>query len=126
MAIFEIVMLFSVPVLIYIFSSFFKSSVRRDTSFPKVDPLEPFKDPQKQAFFQWLCEEATRQTRVDVEKDALAKKRLKEAFSKAVKELENAETAEISLPFFAIEKSVPCHFKITLSRADRKIFMEDK
>lgn len=126
MGLFEIVLLILVPVLIYIFSSFFKSSVRRDTSFPRVDPREPFKDPQKQAFFQWLCEEAARQTRVDVEKDDLAMKRLKEAFSKAAKELESSETAEISLPFFAVKKSGPCHFKITLSRADRKIFMEDK
>lgn len=124
MGLLEFVLLFSIPVLLYIFSSFFKSSVRRETSFPKINLLEPFKDPQKEAFFTWLCEEATRQTQVDVEKDALAMQRLRQAFSKALKALENDETAEIDLPFFVVRQSGPCHFKIKLSRDDKRIFME--
>lgn len=124
MGLFEFLLLVSVPVLLYVFSSFFKSSVRRDTPFPAANLLEPFKDPQKEAFFTWLCEEATRQTRTEVEKDAMAMQRLRQAFSKALKELENEETAEINLPFFMVRENGPCHFKIKLSRADKRIFIE--
>lgn len=124
LGLFEVLLLISIPVLISIFNSLFKSKVRRETSFPKVDPLEPFKNPQKEAFFTWLCEEASRRTQTEVEKDALAMQRLREAFSKALKELESEETAEINLPFFLVRQNGPCHFKIKLSRDDKRIFME--
>ncbi len=88
----------------------------------KEKSLEPFENQQDEDFFRWICEEAVNQTGTDIAKDALAMKRLHEAFGKATKELESAETAEINLPFIAVEGSEPCHFKKTLSRADLRRF----
>lgn len=84
--------------------------------------LRPFEAEPEEALFQWLCEEASSQTGTDIENDKLAMQRLREAFAKATKELENAETAEINLPFIAVKSSGPCHFRKTLNRTDLQRF----
>lgn len=114
--------LMAVVVIFSFFAWFIRGSNTTDPVQTKEKSLEPFENQQDEDFFRWICEEAANQTGTDIARDALAMKRLHEAFGKATKELESAETAEINLPFIAVKGSGPCHFKKTLSRADLQRF----
>lgn len=123
LAMIAITAVISVVVIFYVCSWFLRSPVRTSSPTPENIP-QPFENPQEEAAFQWICEEATRQTQIDIQKDTLAIKRLREGFSKAVKKLENSDTAEINLPFIAVNNSGPCHFKKNLSREVLKKFQD--
>lgn len=118
---FLIILAVSVVVGAVVISSvmaWFLKGIKQNTVTTTEKPLQPFENQAEAALFQWLCEEASCQTGTDIENDSLAMQRLREAFAKATRELENAEIAEINLPFIAVKTSGPCHFRKTLSRAD--------
>lgn len=100
---------------------FLKGSTKSHDNAPE-EPRLPFENQSEEALFQWLCEEAACQTDTDIENDNLAMQRLREAFAKAIRELDSAETAEINLPFIAVKSSGPCHFRKTLNRTDLQKF----
>jgi len=102
--------------------AWFLKGIKQSTVTATEKPLQPFENQAEEEFFQCLCEEASSQTGTDIENDKLAMQRLREAFAKATRELENAETAEINLPFIAVKTSGPCHFRKTLSRNDLQRF----
>ena len=67
-------------------------------------------------FTRWLCDQASKQTGIDLRNDPLALTRLTEAAAKAQSELENAAKTEINLPYISADARGPQHFKITVTR----------
>jgi hypothetical protein len=60
--------------------------------------------------------EASRQTGIDLMKDAMARQRIGEALEKALEEFERQDWAEINLPFIAADAEGPKHFRMRLRR----------
>ncbi len=65
----------------------------------------------------WILEEFKKQEGVDLEKDALALQRIKDAAEKAKIELSTAQQTEINQPFITSNDSGPKHLVITFTRA---------
>ena len=65
----------------------------------------------------WLAEEFLREEGVDLRKDPMALKRLKEAAEKAKIELSSTTSTEINLPYIMPVNGVPKHLVKTLTRA---------
>jgi len=60
---------------------------------------------------------AKKQTGIDVRKDAMALQRLKEAAERAKKDLSQATTTDVNLPFITADASGPKHLTMSLTRA---------
>lgn len=71
---------------------------------------------QEAALIDWLVAEASAQTGVNLTNDKLARERLVDAARKAMKELEEIDSTQISLPFLAADSQGPKHFEIKISR----------
>ncbi|MEJ2243362.1 MAG: molecular chaperone DnaK [Candidatus Bathyarchaeota archaeon] len=69
------------------------------------------------AVVDYLLEEFKKQNGIDLNKDAMAMRRLKEAGEKAKIELSTLLTTDIDLPFIASDDSGPKHLHVTLTRA---------
>ncbi|MBK5202787.1 MAG: molecular chaperone DnaK [Prolixibacteraceae bacterium] len=65
----------------------------------------------------WLSEEFKKDNGVDLQKDAMALQRLKEAAEKAKIELSNTQSTEINLPYIMPVDGIPKHLVKTLTRA---------
>src|SRR3989338_3144901 len=66
---------------------------------------------------QWLADEFKKATGIDVQSDATAIQRLKEAAEKAKIELSSKMKVEINIPFLTADKNGPKHLKEELTRA---------
>ena len=66
---------------------------------------------------QWMIDEFKKAEGVDLSKDKMALKRLKEAAEKAKKELSTATTTNINLPFITATSEGPKHLDMNLTRA---------
>ena len=69
----------------------------------------------------WLLEEFQNETHLDLSKDLMALQRIREAAEKAKCEVSFTESAEIQLPFLAMNGANPLHLTRTLTRP----FFED-
>ncbi len=68
------------------------------------------------AVIDYIMEEFTRQTGIDVHNDRMAMARLKEAAEKAKIELSALMTTDIDLPFISSDATGPKHLHLTLTR----------
>ena len=66
---------------------------------------------------QWMLDEFKKAEGVELSGDKMAMQRLKEAAEKAKKELSNAMTTNINLPFITATAEGPKHFDMNLTRA---------
>ena len=73
----------------------------------------------------WLLEEFFKETKVDIARDLMALQRIREAAEKAKCELSFNESAELSLPFLAMDGSTPLHLNCTLTRPFFEQLVED-
>ncbi len=74
---------------------------------------------------QYLVDEFSKDTGVDLRKDPLALQRLKEAAEKAKIELSSREQTDINLPYITADASGPKHMNIRLSRAKLEALVEE-
>jgi len=65
---------------------------------------------------EFLIEKFEKETGLNVEEDKVAFKRIDEAAQKAIKDLRNNNTSDISLPFLSANASGPKHLNFTLNR----------
>jgi molecular chaperone DnaK len=74
-------------------------------------------DDWDQVLVDYIADEFKKQTGIDVRKDAMALQRLKEAAERAKKDLSQATTTDINLPFITADASGPKHLTMSLPRA---------
>ena len=70
-----------------------------------------------QAIIDYLVEEFKKEQGIDLSKDTMAMRRLKDAAEKAKKDLSGVTSTQISLPFISAGESGPVHLENTLTRA---------
>jgi molecular chaperone DnaK len=73
------------------------------------------------AIINWMLEEFKTEHVMDLEKDAMALQRLKDAAEKAKIELSSTSESEINLPYITAKDGIPLHFvkKLTKSKFDQ-------
>lgn len=69
------------------------------------------------AVVNWLVAQASVQTGMKIDKDAMASARIAQAADKAMRTLKTQDTAAISLPFLTADSNGPKNFQIQLTRA---------
>lgn len=74
---------------------------------------------------EWLKKRFQDQTGVDVSKDKIAMRRLKEAAEQAKKELSSSSTTSIQLPYFSLTENGPANLEETLTRAQFENMTKD-
>ena len=72
-----------------------------------------------------ICDRFREEQGTDLDKDAVALQRLKEAAEKAKIELSTLEDAEINLPFISADENGPVHLQMTMARAELVELMQD-
>jgi molecular chaperone DnaK len=70
-----------------------------------------------QVLIDWIAEEFKKDHGIDLRKDQMALQRLKEAAERAKKDLSQANTTDINLPFITADASGPKHLQMSLSRS---------
>jgi molecular chaperone DnaK len=70
-----------------------------------------------QVLIDWIAEEFKKENGIDLRKDQMALQRLKEAAERAKKDLSQANTTDINLPFITADASGPKHLQMSLTRA---------
>jgi len=65
----------------------------------------------------WLLKQASAQTGMKIDKDAMASARIAQAADKAMRALKTQESVAISLPFLTADSNGPKNFQIQLTRA---------
>src|SRR5215467_11537463 len=70
-----------------------------------------------QVLIDYIAEEFKREHGIDLRKDQMALQRLKEAAERAKKDLSQANTTDINLPFITADASGPKHLQMSLTRA---------
>jgi molecular chaperone DnaK len=78
-----------------------------------------------QRIMDWLIEDFSGETGIDLRADRMALQRLKEAAERAKCELSTADDAAINLPFISADMSGPRHLARTLSRAKFEELVRD-
>lgn len=78
-------------------------------------PVE--RTPELNCFSDWLVQAASKKVGADLNKDELAKTRIKEAAQAALAEIQNTESALINLPFLTADASGPKHFELSIDKA---------
>jgi molecular chaperone DnaK len=73
----------------------------------------------------YLADEFKKDQGIDLNKDPLAKQRLKDAAEKAKIELSSSQQTEINLPYITADASGPKHLNIKLTRAKLEALVED-
>ena len=74
---------------------------------------------------KWMVEEFKKDQGIDLSKDRMALKRLKEAAEKAKCELSSTTETEINLPFVTADASGPKHLNLRLNRAKLEQLVDD-
>src|SRR2546425_3364718 len=74
-------------------------------------------DDWDQVLIDHIADEFKKEHGIDLRKDQMALQRLKEAAERAKKDLSQATTADINLPFITADASGPKHLQISLTRA---------
>jgi molecular chaperone DnaK len=70
-----------------------------------------------QVLIDWIAEQFKKENGIDLRKDQMALQRLKEAAERAKKDLSQANTTDINLPFITADASGPKHLQMSLTRA---------
>ncbi|MHB1424112.1 MAG: molecular chaperone DnaK [Gemmataceae bacterium] len=70
-----------------------------------------------QVLIDWIAEEFKKENGIDLRKDQMALQRLKEAAERAKKDLSQANSTDINLPFITADASGPKHLQMALTRA---------
>ena len=78
-----------------------------------------------QRIINFLVEEFKKDNGIDLSKDSMALKRLKEAAEKAKKELSTSMEAEVNLPFITADQNGPKHLLVKISRAKLESMVSD-
>jgi hypothetical protein len=76
----------------------------------------PISDREVRAVVSWLLSQAFEQTGIRVDDDRLAYQRIVEAAQKAVLELKNHDTFDVSLPYLTADANGPKHLEARLTR----------
>jgi molecular chaperone DnaK len=82
-------------------------------------------DDLDESIISWLVDTFKSETGIDLQADAMALQRLKEAAEKAKCELSTGQSSEINLPFISADASGPKHLQQTLSRAKLEELTDD-
>ncbi|HZT81568.1 MAG TPA: molecular chaperone DnaK [Gemmataceae bacterium] len=78
-----------------------------------------------QRIIDWIADEFKKENGIDLRKDQMALQRLKEAAERAKKDLSQATTTDINLPFITADASGPKHLTMSLTRARFEQLCED-
>jgi molecular chaperone DnaK len=78
-----------------------------------------------QRISEWIIQEFSNETGIDLRNDILALQRLKEAAEKAKCELSTVNETSISLPFIAADETGPKHFDRVLTREKMEELVKD-
>jgi molecular chaperone DnaK len=70
-----------------------------------------------QVLIDYIAEEFKRENGIDLRKDQMALQRLKEAAERAKKDLSQANTTDINLPFITADQTGPKHLQMSLTRS---------
>src|SRR5215472_6469258 len=70
-----------------------------------------------QVLIDWIAEEFKKEHGIDLRKDQMALQRLKEAAERAKKDLSQANSTDINLPFITAVDGVPKHLTMSLTRS---------
>jgi len=70
-----------------------------------------------QVLIDWIADEFKKEHGIDLRKDQMALQRLKEAAERAKKDLSQANTTDINLPFITADASGPKHLTMSLTRS---------
>jgi len=70
-----------------------------------------------QILIDWIAEEFKKEHGIDLRKDQMALQRLKEAAERAKKDLSQANSTDINLPFITADASGPKHLQMSLTRS---------
>jgi len=70
-----------------------------------------------QVLIDYIAEQFKKDNGIDLRKDQMALQRLKEAAERAKKDLSQANTTDINLPFITADASGPKHLQLSLTRA---------
>jgi molecular chaperone DnaK len=70
-----------------------------------------------QVLIDYIAEEFKKSNGIDLRKDQMALQRLKEAAERAKKDLSQAASTDINLPFITADQSGPKHLQMTITRA---------
>ncbi len=70
-----------------------------------------------QVLIDWIADEFKKENGIDLRKDQMALQRLKEAAERAKKDLSQANSTDINLPFITADASGPKHLQMSLTRA---------
>src|SRR5205814_5282240 len=70
-----------------------------------------------EALIHHVAEEFKKEQGIDLRKDTMALQRLQEACEKAKKELSQASSTDINLPFITADASGPKHLQMSISRS---------
>jgi len=70
-----------------------------------------------QVLIDYIADEFKKENTIDLRKDQMALQRLKEAAERAKKDLSQATTTDINLPFITADASGPKHLQMSLTRA---------
>jgi hypothetical protein len=119
-----VVLAFLVVVVAYAAGMYWR---RRQGVFPPPAPpslakkssglmAAPVSDREVRAVTAWLLSQAFEQTGIRVADDRLAYQRIVEAAQKAVVELKNHDTFDVSLPYLTADASGPKHLEARLTR----------
>jgi molecular chaperone DnaK len=74
-------------------------------------------DDWDQVLIDYIADEFKRENGIDLRKDQMALQRLKEAAERAKKDLSQATTTDINLPFITADASGPKHLTMSITRA---------
>src|SRR5262252_2150319 len=74
-------------------------------------------DDWDEALINYIAEEFQKEQGIDLRKDQMALQRLKEAAERAKKDLSQATTTEINLPFITADATGPKHLTMSITRA---------
>ncbi|HZY86696.1 MAG TPA: molecular chaperone DnaK, partial [Gemmataceae bacterium] len=70
-----------------------------------------------QVLIDYIADEFKKQSGIDLRKDQMALQRLKEAAERAKKDLSQAASTDVNLPFITADASGPKHLQMTITRA---------
>src|SRR5216683_4895390 len=87
--------------------------MKKTASGPAAPPIS---DREVRAVVSWLLSQAFEQTGIRVADDRLAYQRIVEAAQKAVVELKNHDTFDVSLPYLTADATGPKHLEARLTR----------
>jgi hypothetical protein len=83
---------------------------------PRSPKLATVLDIDSSPLARWLCDEACKQTGIDLRGDPLALTRIHEAAKKAQTDIDASGVAKVSLPYLSADTSGPKHFELRFTR----------